>query len=113
MHLIKKPLLVVLVILFTILIYIKFINSTSIEDVRVNSWVPDGCNIEHCIGDIDFNSPSCQLKDDGFIYHNNEPIAQLLDAHLPLVREAAPRTGGYIKLLDLKNNEVCTYDSTS
>lgn len=113
MRLIKKLLLAVLIIFFTIFIYIQFIGSASIKEVRINSWVPDGCSIEHCVGDIDFNAPSCQLKDDGFIYHYNEPIAQLLDAHLPLIREAAPRTGGYIKLLNLQNNEICTYDSTS
>ena len=85
----------------------------TIEEVKANSWVPGTCRIASCQGDVSFDFAECRLKDDGYIYHHEQPVAQFLHAYMPFFKASAPRTGGSLKLLNLQTREVCSYDSTS
>lgn len=103
------------VFLFIIFLFYREIRPFSVDDVRSYSWVNGGaCDVQYCQGDMVFNEPSCHIKDDGYFYHYDKPVAKLLGGvKRPLIPEFAPRTGGTFEVLNLQTQEICVYDSSS
>lgn len=106
---------VVMIGILSVVFYLYETRPYTPSMIRGNDWIPNNnftCGLPECDGIIAFDTPGCDLKEDGFIYDHDKPRAQLVESKQPFIPESAPRTGSYIYFRVLDTKDICGFEST-